>query len=264
MKISDLISRSGGLTEYAYPKGATLLRKSADSKSTSQNEKELNSLLDLLNEINLNSALSSSESNRALKKSLEDRISNLQKEFAKEEQAKAELEKVDQLIDLNQNKLNSSSLSSKNNSNSTEDLIVIDLEKIIQSPGGLEDLLLRDGDVLTIPEKLETVKIDGGVLYPLSIKFMENLSYRDYVRSAGGYDRKAIKNKGYVVLPNGKIKPVTSFLKLNFYPKVEPGSEIYIPSSTVEPAPFNYVQTVQLITSFVTTTLTMLFVFRSL
>ena len=264
LKISDLIARSGGLTAYAYPKGATLLRKSNQPKNISQIEKELVSLTSLLAEINRNSALADSESNRLLKKSLEDRISNLQKALSRENLENVDLEKVDQQKTLNENRFNSSSFSSKNSSNSIEEFIVIDLEKRMLTPGGQEDILLREGDVLNIPEKLETVKINGGVLYPLSIKFNENLSYMDYIRSAGGYDRKAIKNRGYVALPNGKIKPVSSFLYLNFYPRVEPGSEIFVPSSTLERPPFNYVQTVQLITSFVTTTLAMIFVFRSL
>jgi protein involved in polysaccharide export with SLBB domain len=263
MKVSDLISRSGGLTKYAYPKGASLLRKSSDSKVISQNEKELDILTRLLNEIKSDSTISRSEINKDIVKGLSSKIETLQEGLYFEKQKDIELQKINQITLQNENKINSSSITKKSDSGILDDLLVIDLEKIVLAPGGPDDLLLRNGDILNIPEKLETVKIDGGVLYPLSIKFDEKFNYMDYVRGAGGYDRKAIKNKGYVVLPNGRIKPVASFLALNFYPKVEPGSEIFIPSNPIERPPFNYAQTVQTVTGLITSTLTLIFLFRS-
>jgi hypothetical protein len=258
-----LISRSGGLTKYAYPKGATLLRKSSDSKVTSQKEKEFDILTRLLNEINSDSTISRSETNKDLIKGLKSKIEILQEGLDLEKQKDVELQRINQIIGKNENSINSSSITKKSDSSNSDDLLVIDLEKIILAPGGPDDILLRDGDILNIPEKLETVKIDGGVLYPLSIKFDEKFSYMDYVKGAGGYDRKAIKNKGYVVFPNGRIKPVSSFLGLNFYPKIEPGSEIFIPSNPIERPPFNYSQTVQTVTGLITSTLTLIFLLRS-
>lgn len=263
MKVSDLISRSGGLTKYAYPKGATLLRKNNDSKVISQKVKEFETLTRMLNQIISDSTLSSSEANKLLTKGLISKIKSLQAGLELEKQKEMELPKMDEFIVENEEDINYPSITRKSDSKTSEDLLVIDLEKIILSPGGPEDILLRDGDVLNIPEKLETVKIDGGVLNPLSIKFDEKFSFMDYVRGAGGYDRKAIKNKAYVVYPNGKIKPVSSFLSLNFYPKVEPGSEIFIPSNPIERPPFNYSQTVQTVTGFITSTLTLIFLLRS-
>jgi protein involved in polysaccharide export with SLBB domain len=263
MKVSDLISRSGGLTKYAYPKGATLLRKSSDSKVISQNEKEFDILTRLLNEIKSDSTISQSDINKDLVRGLSSKIETLKEGLDLEKQKEIELQRINQITVQNENKLNSSSITKKSESGISDDLLVIDLEKIILAPGGPDDILLRDGDILNIPEKLETVKIDGGVLYPLSIKFEEKFSYMDYVRGAGGYDRKAIKNKGYVILPNGRIKPVAPFLGLNFYPKIEPGSEIFIPSNPIERPPFNYAQTVQTVTGLITSTLTLIFLLRS-
>lgn len=225
--------------------------------------KEFETLTRMLNQIISDSTLSSSEANKLLTKGLISKIKSLQAGLELEKQKEMELPKMDEFIVENEEDINYPSITRKSDSKTSEDLLVIDLEKIILSPGGPEDILLRDGDVLNIPEKLETVKIDGGVLNPLSIKFDEKFSFMDYVRGAGGYDRKAIKNKAYVVYPNGKIKPVSSFLSLNFYPKVEPGSEIFIPSNPIERPPFNYSQTVQTVTGFITSTLTLIFLLRS-
>jgi hypothetical protein len=216
-----------------------------------------------MNEINNDPTISRSEANKDLVKGLRSKIETLQEGLDLEKQKNVELQRVNEIIVQNENNINSTSITKKSDSGTSDDLLVIDLEKIILAPGGPDDILLRDGDILNIPEKLETVKVDGGVLYPLSIKFDEKFSYMDYVRGAGGYDRKAIKNKGYVVLPNGRIKPVSSFLSLHFYPKVEPGSEIFIPSNPIERPPFNYSQTVQTVTGLITSTLTLIFLFRS-
>ena len=45
----------------------------------------------------------------------------------------------------------------------------IDLEKALKNPGGEDDIVLREGDVLSVPIYNPTVKISGGVLYPLSL-----------------------------------------------------------------------------------------------
>ena len=63
----------------------------------------------------------------------------------------------------------------------------IDLEAALANPGGDADILLRDGDVLLIPEYLNTVKISGNVLYPNVVTYNSNMTVKDYVQMAGGY-----------------------------------------------------------------------------
>ena len=45
----------------------------------------------------------------------------------------------------------------------------INLEKAISNPGSDFDLVLREGDVLFIPEYINTVKISGAVMYCISV-----------------------------------------------------------------------------------------------
>lgn len=102
----------------------------------------------------------------------------------------------------------------------------INLEKAIASPGGDFDLVLREGDVLFIPEFVNTVKISGAVMYPNTVVFKSGENLRYYINQAGGYGNLAKKKKAYVVYMNGTV----SRLKSRDNKAIEPGCEIIVPS----------------------------------
>lgn len=109
------------------------------------------------------------------------------------------------------------------------DLVAIDLPKILKKPGGKEDILITDKDILNIPKKQQTVMISGEVLFPVKIVYQKNLSFRDYISSSGGFTSTALKRKAYVVYANGSAKSSKNFLFFTFRPKLKPGSEIIVP-----------------------------------
>lgn len=102
----------------------------------------------------------------------------------------------------------------------------INLEKAISNPGSDFDLVLREGDVLFIPEYINTVKISGAVMYPNSVLYKRGESLRYYINQAGGYGNLAKKKKAYVVYMNGTV----SRLKSRDKKAIEPGCEIIVPS----------------------------------
>lgn len=108
--------------------------------------------------------------------------------------------------------------------------IGINLQKIITNPGGNEDLIIEDGDILDIPILKQTVKISGEVIHPTTITFKDDFSLRDYINHSGGFTQKSARNKGYVIYANGSIDRTRHFLFFKSYPKILPGSEIVIPS----------------------------------
>jgi protein involved in polysaccharide export with SLBB domain len=110
-----------------------------------------------------------------------------------------------------------------------EESIGINLDKILANPGSLEDLILQDGDLIIIPKTLQTVRVQGEVLYPNTVKFLQSSTFKNYISGAGGFTRKSLKRKSYVLYPNGSVDRTRKFLVFNIYPKVEPGSEIIIP-----------------------------------
>lgn len=100
--------------------------------------------------------------------------------------------------------------------------IGIDLEKIMKNPGRDEDIILYEGDVLHVPIMNNVVKISGGVMSPNAMAYRENMTVQDYIDNAGGFIKRAWRNKVYVVYMNNTISKGRS-------PKIEPGCEIIVP-----------------------------------
>lgn len=109
----------------------------------------------------------------------------------------------------------------------------IDLEKILSNPRSKFDLRLKEGDILSIPRQLETVRVKGEVLYPITIKHGEQLSFKDYIGASGGTNDNARFNKSFVIYPNGTAAKIKKFLWFKNYPQVHPGSEIVVPKKPI-------------------------------
>ena len=102
----------------------------------------------------------------------------------------------------------------------------ISLEKALQNPGSDYDMVLREGDVLFVPEYVSTVKINGAVMYPNTVLYKKGESLRYYINQAGGFSNNAKKRKAYVVYMNGTV----SRLRSGNSSAIEPGCEIIVPS----------------------------------
>jgi protein involved in polysaccharide export with SLBB domain len=161
-RLSSLVERAGGLTEYAYAKGAKLLRR-----------------------------LTPDEIERSRKALM----------------TQARIESDSTFV---------------NNIDLTVQYVGIDLEKALKNPGGSDDIILREGDVLTVPQFNNTVKISGGVMYPNTVTYQKNLKLGGYIRQAGGYSRLAMKSKPFVIYANGKVAT-------GRWARIEPGCEIVVP-----------------------------------
>lgn len=102
----------------------------------------------------------------------------------------------------------------------------IDLEAALRHPKGDADLVLREGDVITIPTNTNTVKINGAVMVPNTVSYIagEDLDY--YLNQAGGYSDNAKKSKKFIVYMNGQVTKV----KGSGRKQIEPGCEIIVPA----------------------------------
>ena len=101
----------------------------------------------------------------------------------------------------------------------------INLEEAMANPGSDADLVLREGDIIVVPEYANTVKISGCVLHPNTVTYNPQMSVSDYITQAGGYGYRAKKRQAYVVYMNGTVsKARRSSRKV-----VEPGCEIIVP-----------------------------------
>lgn len=104
--------------------------------------------------------------------------------------------------------------------------VAVNLEKAMANPGCPDDIVLREGDQVEIPQFSNTVKISGEVSYPISMNYKkgETLSY--YIKRAGGYGNKAKKDGVYAIYMNGAVEKISR----RSSKAIEPGCEIVVPT----------------------------------
>ncbi len=106
--------------------------------------------------------------------------------------------------------------------------VAINLEKALNNPGELEDIVLRENDRLIIPKYSNTIKISGDVMYPISMNYTKGKSLKYYIKRAGGYGDNARKSRVYAIYMNGAVKLIEG------KKDIQPGCEIVVPSKKIK------------------------------
>lgn len=119
----------------------------------------------------------------------------------------------------------------------------IDLEAALANPGSDADIVLREGDVINVPEYNNTVKISGAVMMPNTVSFLQGKKVSYYLSQAGGYSSQAKKSKKFIIYMNGQVAEVKGSGKK----QIEPGCEIVVPNKTRK---FNFATMMSNATSF--------------
>lgn len=114
----------------------------------------------------------------------------------------------------------------------------IDLLEAITHPGCDDDITLREGDVLIVPSMNNTVKINGEVMFPNTVSFIQGKRARYYINQAGGFSNLAKRNKTYIIYANGKVHKACGG-------KIQPGCEVVVPGKP-EKAPMTVAQWVSI------------------
>lgn len=187
-RLSDLYHMAGGATEHAYIKGARLLRR------TNQAEREL--MLTIY------------------KKERENQQKNLLQLAASSNNGSAIQQSAESAKNAELEKFNIPD----------EYPVGIDLKEALKNPGGDEDLVLREGDRLIVPQYDGTVKINGAVMFANTVPYVKGKRASYYIDEAGGFASDAVKSKAYVIYMNGKVA------KVSHGARIYPGCEIVVPS----------------------------------
>lgn len=106
----------------------------------------------------------------------------------------------------------------------------IRLNEALAVPGSLYDIYLEEGDILKIPKKLQTVQTFGAVNVAQKIVYRPGMNLHDAVEESGGFAIGAIRGRSYVIHANGEVSGTHRFLFFKTYPKLRPGTEIYVPT----------------------------------
>ena len=108
--------------------------------------------------------------------------------------------------------------------------VAIDLNYILKHPGSKDDITLEEGDELIIPRLNNTVSVNGEVFKPLEIMYERGKGMRNYLSDAGGVTPLGKRSRAFVIYANGSSAKIRRVLGIfPNYPKIEPGSSIYVP-----------------------------------
>lgn len=100
----------------------------------------------------------------------------------------------------------------------------IELDKALAEPGCDEDIVLREGDRLIVPQYTSTVKVSGDVMYPNTVGYQKGKKAGYYIDQAGGWGNRAKKSHTFIIYMNGKVA------RVEHNARPEPGCEIFVPS----------------------------------
>jgi protein involved in polysaccharide export with SLBB domain len=226
-RISDIIKRAKGLTPYAEASGAILIRRTEFSKTKSNDQISRESLQELRKKVLKDkSELMNISQTRLIRRldRIEDNVNqNYQTDLVGSELRKEFIQDASEQDSL-----------VRNIAVGEEEPVLINLKRILAEPGSKYDLIVQEGDVISIPGKLQTIRIAGEVTSPLVVRFDESYNFKDYVDRSGGFLLSAKKGMSYVQYPNGERRGVKKFLFFKKYPKVEAGSTIIVSRKPVK------------------------------
>lgn len=102
-------------------------------------------------------------------------------------------------------------------------------------PASDDNMVLEDGDSISIPQKMTTVVVMGRIFNPSAYLWKNGLSVNDYLEKSGGYLEDADKERVYVVMANGEVKSAAQkggkAKLLKFKPN--PGDIVFVPQETL-------------------------------
>jgi protein involved in polysaccharide export with SLBB domain len=108
--------------------------------------------------------------------------------------------------------------------------VSIDLKKALENKDSKYDMVLRQGDIIYIPELNPIVTITGAVQSQVKIFFdHEHGKIGYYIDKAGGLGIRPWRKRIYVTYANGRSRRTHNFGFFHFYPRVQPGSVIVVP-----------------------------------
>lgn len=111
--------------------------------------------------------------------------------------------------------------------NEPDGALAINLPSALLRPGGHEDILLKDGDQITIPETPTTVQLIGAIYHPSGVVWQPDKPIEYYINLAGGMTFDAAKDGIEVIRAGGGIVPAKKVHE------ILPGDVILVPTKPI-------------------------------
>lgn len=201
-KISSVIKRAGGLTDYAYLDGVKMYRK-----------------FELIEE--------------EIKQDLD-----ISKELKENILANPELAII-YANDLTKNENNQKSIFGDENKEFAYDMVYLNLEKAMNSRSSKHNLVLIEGDSIIVPKTMDVVHITGELMNlegtSISAPHFSRKRANYYVNNfAGGFTKENKKSNTVVIYPNGIAKKSVNFGLFTISPRIKKGSTIIVANKVLE------------------------------
>ena len=195
-KISSVIKRAGGLTNYAYLDGVKMYREFEMIKE--EEKQELHISKELKENILANPELAIIYAN-----------------------------------DLRKNENNQQNIFGTENKEFAYDMVYLNLEKAMGSKSSKHNLVMIEGDSIIVPKTMDVVHITGELMNlegtSISAPHFSRKRANYYVNNfAGGFTKENKKSNTVVVYPNGIAKKSMNFGLFTISPRIKKGSTIIV------------------------------------
>jgi len=193
-RLSSVLKRTGGFTERSFPQGLVLIRQSVKASQ----QVELQRFITAQKQQLLSQAAAYATGGEA---------------GASQAALSLQLQQLDVLAAL-----------------TPPGRVVVKMKSSLEEfAGTVDDVMLENGDLITIPQPPQTVALVGAVRTPTTVVYREGATLEDYLKQGGGPTDEANQKEIYVVRANGstdaayvKVKPVQAGDTIVVPPKTEP------------------------------------------
>ena len=203
-KISSVIKRAGGLTNYAYMDGVKMYRKFEVIAEEEEEEEEMNISDELKETILSNPELAIIYAN-----------------------------------DLREDEANQQSVFGNEDKEYAYDMVYLNLEKAMSSNNSKHNLVLIERDSIVVPKTMDVVHITGELMNlegtSISAPHFSRKRANYYVNNfAGGFTKENRKSNTVVVYPNGIAKKSMNFGLFSISPRIKKGSTIIVSNKIIK------------------------------
>lgn len=193
-KLSELLARAGGLSQFAYPEGTVFLRPRIKE-----------------------------EKKQYYAKAADDIVKNALVTLSRQTTTPTPTGGGDAILKIAEQVRSTDPIGR---------MVVEANPTLLQARPEL-DPYLEPGDEIYIPRRPSTILVMGEVLNPGAIQFQTGRLAQDYIRAAGGLTQYADEDRVIVVYPNGSAEPI-KLSAWNFSPTLlPPGSTLYVTREAV-------------------------------
>jgi len=97
---------------------------------------------------------------------------------------------------------------------------------VVAHESKLVDIRLQDGDIITLPQRTDSILVSGEVYIPQSLVYVPNRTVSDYIQAAGGFSQHADDDHILIARQNGEVRdagdvPLRPGDQILVLPKVE-------------------------------------------